>query len=110
MPTGFLLIFDNVYLKFILIQRFQKFFAYFCERHDGKHEWQPHYRVILFVPKDNLAVLDELESVLKLRWQKFVQKYYAKFVGKEIPESYLPALYEHGLIISRYPEDVKDVE
>ena len=77
-------------------------------QHDGKHGWHPHYHVILFVPKDNLKVLDELESTLKLRWQKLVQKYYAKFVGKEIPESYLPALYEHGLMISRYSEDVVD--
>ena len=75
-------------------------------RHDGKHGWHPHYHVILFVPKDNLKVLEELEPTLKLRWQKLVQKYYAKFVGKEIPESYLPALYEHGLMISRYSEDV----
>lgn len=77
-------------------------------KHDGKHGWHPHYHVILFVPKDNLKVLEELEPTLKLRWQKFVQKYYAKFIGKEIPESYLPALYEHGLMISRYSEDVKD--
>lgn len=74
--------------------------------HDGKHGWHPHYHVILFVPKDNLKVLEELEPKLKLRWQKLVQKHYAKFVGKEIPESYLPALYEHGLMISRYSEDV----
>lgn len=74
--------------------------------HDGKHGWHPHYHVILFVPKDNLKVLEELEPTLKLRWQKLVQKHYAKFIGKEIPESYLPALYEHGLMISRYSEDV----
>lgn len=75
-------------------------------QHDGKHGWHPHYHVILFVPKDNLKVLEELEPKLKLRWQKLVQKHYAKFIGKEIPESYLPALYEHGLMISRYSEDV----
>lgn len=74
--------------------------------HDGKHGWHPHYHVILFVPKDNLKVLEELEPKLKLRWQRLVRKYYAKFIGKEIPESYLPALYEHGLMISRYSEDV----
>ena len=78
------------------------------DKHDGKHGWHPHYHVILFVPKDNLEVLNELEPTLKLRWQKLVQKYYAKFIGKEIPESYLPALYEHGLMISRYSEDVKN--
>ena len=76
--------------------------------HDGKHGWHPHYHVILFVPKNNLGVLNELESTLKLRWQKLVQKYYFKFIGKEIPESYLPALYEYGLMISRYSEDVKN--
>ena len=75
-------------------------------KHDGHHGWHPHYHVILFVPKDNLKVLEELEPTLKLRWQKLVQKHYAKFIGKEIPESYLPALYEHGLMISRYSEDV----
>ena len=75
-------------------------------QHDGKHGWHPHYHVILFVPKDNLKALEELEPTLKLRWQKLVQKYYVKFIGKEIPESYLSALYEHGLMISRYSEDV----
>ena len=75
-------------------------------KHDGHHGWHPHYHVILFVPKDNLKVLEEMEPALKLRWQKLVQKHYAKFIGKEIPESYLPALYEHGLMISRYSEDV----
>ena len=75
-------------------------------KHDGHHGKHPHYHVILFVPKDNLEVLNELEPTLKLRWQKLVQKYYSKFIGKEIPESYLPALYEHGLMISRYSEDV----
>ena len=76
--------------------------------HDGHHGWHPHYHVILFVPKANLSVLDELEPKLKTRWKKLVQKHYAKIFGKEIPESYLPALYEHGLMISRYSEDVKD--
>ena len=77
-------------------------------KHDGHHGWHPHYHVILFVPKNNFDVLNKLEPTLKLRWQKLVQKYYAKFIGKEIPESYLSALYEHGLMISRYSEDVKD--
>ena len=75
---------------------------------DGIHGWHPHYHVVLFVPKDNLNILSDLESKLKARWQRLVQKYYARFVGKEIPETYLPALYEHGLMISRYSEDVKD--
>lgn len=73
-----------------------------------KDGWHPHYHVILFVPKDNLNILSDLEPKLKARWQKLVQKYYRKFVGEEIPESYLPALYEHGLMISRYSKDVKD--
>ena len=76
--------------------------------HDGHHGWHPHYHVILFVPKANLSVLDELEPKLKTRWKKLVQKHYSKVFGKEIPESYLPSLYEHGLMISRYSEDVKD--
>ena len=76
--------------------------------HDGKHGWHPHYHVILFVPKDNLKTLDELEPTLKARWQRLVKKYYHEFIGKEIPESYLPALYEHGLMISRYSDNVWD--
>ena len=76
--------------------------------HDGRHGWHPHYHVIFFVPKDNLEILNELEPTLKLRWQKLVRKYYARFVGKDVPESYLPALYKHGLMISRYSEDVRD--
>ena len=64
-------------------------------KHDGHHGWHPHYHVILFVPKANLGVLDDIESTLKARWQKLVKKHYAKVFGKEIPESYLPALYEH---------------
>ena len=73
-----------------------------------KDGWHPHYHVILFVPKDNLNVLSDLESKLKARWSRLVQKYYAQFVGEEIPESYLPALYKHGLMLSRYSKDVKD--
>ena len=76
--------------------------------HDGKHGWHPHYHVIVFVPRENLKILDELEPKLKTRWQKLVRKYYSKVMGKEIPESYLPALYEHGLMISRYSEDTRD--
>ena len=75
---------------------------------DGIHGWHPHYHVVLFVPKDNLNILSDLEPKLKARWQRLVQKYYARFVGKEIPESYLSALYKHGLMISRYSEDVRD--
>ena len=75
---------------------------------DEKNGWHPHYHIVLFVPKDNLKILSDLEPKLKARWQKLVQKHYVKFVGKEIPESYLPALYEHGLMISRYSKDVKD--
>lgn len=48
-----------------------------------------------------------LEPKLKARWQRLVQKHYAEFVGKEIPESYLPALYKHGLMISRYSKDIR---
>ena len=69
-----------------------------------KDGWHPHYHVILFVPKDNLNILSDLEPKLKARWSRLVQKYYAQFVGKEIPESYLPALYEHGLYLSRYSD------
>jgi len=77
-------------------------------KHDGKHGWHPHYHIILFVPKDNLNILSDLEPKLKARWQKLVQKYYKTFVGEEIPESYLPALYRHGLMFSRYSRDVFD--
>lgn len=73
-----------------------------------KDGWHPHYHVILFVPKDNLNILSDLEPKLKARWNRLVQKYYAQFVGEEIPESYLPALYKHGLMLSRYSKDVKD--
>lgn len=76
--------------------------------HDGKHGWHPHYHIILFVPKDNLNILSDLEPKLKARWSKLVQKYYKMFVGKEIPESYLSALYKHGLMLSRYSRDVLD--
>lgn len=38
-------------------------------------------------------------------WENLI---YAKFVGKEIPESYFPALYEYDLMLSRYLQDVKD--
>ena len=79
-----------------------------CDKHDGCHGWHPHYHIVLFVPKENLNILSDLEPKLKKRWQKLVQKHYAKFVGEEIPESYLPALYKHGLYLSRYSKDVKD--
>ena len=78
------------------------------DKHDGKHGWHPHYHIILFVPKDNLRVTSDLEPKLKARWSKLVQKYYKEFVGEEIPESYLPALYKHGLMLSRYSRDVFD--
>ena len=73
-----------------------------------KDGWHPHYHVVLFVPKDNLNTLSDLEPKLKKRWSKLVQKHYKTFVGEEVPESYLPALYEHGLYLSRYSKDVKD--
>lgn len=73
-----------------------------------KDGWYPHYHVVLFVPKDNLNTLSDLEPKLKKRWQRLVQKHYCRFVGEEVPESYLPALYKHGLYLSRYSKDVKD--
>lgn len=66
--------------------------------------WHPHFHVVLFVPKDNLNILSDLESKLKVRWSRLVQKHYRQFVGKEVPEAYLPALYEHGLYLSRYSD------
>ncbi len=77
-------------------------------KHDGKHGWHPHYHIVLFVPKDNLNILSDLEPKLKARWSKLVQKHYKTFVGEDIPESYMPALYKHGLMLSRYSRDVFD--
>ena len=68
--------------------------------------WHPHYHVVLFVPKGNLDVLTFLEPKLKTRWSRLVQKHYRAVFSEDIPESYLPALYEHGLFFSRYSDGV----
>ena len=75
---------------------------------DEKNGWHPHYHIVLFVPKDNLKILSDLESRLKERWCRLVQKYYCEFLGKDIPDYGKKALYEHGLMLSRYSKDVKD--
>ena len=69
---------------------------------DKENGWHPHYHIVLFVPKDNLRILSDLEPTLKDRWSRLVQKHYRNFVGDEVPESYLSALYERGLYLSRY--------
>lgn len=67
--------------------------------------WHPHYHVILFVPRDKLTILSAYESELKSLWVKLLQKYFFAEFGEEIPQSYLPSLYRHGLVLSRYQSD-----
>ena len=64
--------------------------------------WHPHYHVILLIPRDKLTVLSESEVEFRNVWVRLVCKYFFKEFGVEIPTSYLPSLYEHGLVFSRF--------
>ncbi len=75
---------------------------------DESFGWHPHYHVILFVPRENLNTLSDLEPKLKKRWSKSVRKYYREFVGKELPEYDVDAMYKHGLVLSRYDKDSRE--
>ena len=74
---------------------------------DAKNGWHPRYHVVLFVPKDNLKILSDLEPRLKERWCRLVQKHYCEFLDKDIPCYGKKALYEHGLMLSRYAKGPK---
>ena len=64
--------------------------------------WHPHYHVLLLIPRDKIEILSSYEEDLKIAWVELMCKYFAEEFGEEIPRSYLPALMEHGLVISRY--------
>ena len=66
--------------------------------------WHPHYHVILFVQKDKLKSISEMEPQLKKEWVSIVcQKFFAEF-GERIDPSYIPSFDVHGLYFSRYAE------
>ena len=69
---------------------------------DNNNGWHPHFHVVLFVPAKNLDKVSAMEADLKKRWVYLVSKYFKQEFDEEIPASYYDALYEHGLVFSRY--------
>ena len=66
--------------------------------------WHPHYHVILLIPRDKVEVLSACEEELKIAWVELMRKNFIDILGEDIPSSYLPALMEHGLVISRHSQ------
>lgn len=66
--------------------------------------WHPHYHVILLIPRDKVEVLSACEEELKIAWVELMRKNFIEVFGEDIPSSYLPALMEHGLVISRHAQ------
>ncbi len=73
--------------------------------------WHPHYHVILFVPKENLSLISDMEEELQEAWFEIVNHFFAKEFGEEIDPSYASAFKKHGLVFSRYSDfDMKPSE
>ena len=64
--------------------------------------WHPHYHIVMLIPRDKLDILSESESQLRKTWVSLVRKYYVKEFGEDIPQGFLSAFEEHGLVLSRY--------
>ena len=64
--------------------------------------FHPHFHVILFVPKDKLEIVSDMEAQLKKNWVEIVAAQFQKEFSEEIDPSYLSAFEAHGLHFSRY--------
>ena len=64
--------------------------------------FHPHFHVLLFVPKDKLGTVSDMEEQLKKDWVEIVAAQFKKEFGEEIDAAYMPALEAHGLHFSRY--------
>lgn len=67
--------------------------------------WHPHYHVILFVPRDKVSVVSEMEEELREAWFRSVSRYFKEAFGEEIDSSYADSFKKHGLVFSRYGYD-----
>ena len=67
--------------------------------------WHPHYHVILFIPRDKVSVVSDMEPELREAWFKAVNRYFVKEFGEEIDPSYANAFRKHGLFFSRCRDD-----
>lgn len=67
--------------------------------------WHPHYHVILFVPRDKVSVVSEMEEELREAWFLSVSRYFKEAFGEEIDSSYADSFKKHGLVFSRYGYD-----
>ena len=67
--------------------------------------WHPHYHVILFVPRDKVSVVSEMEDELREAWFRSVSRYFKEAFGEEIDSSYADSFKKHGLVFSRYGYD-----
>ena len=66
--------------------------------------WHPHYHVILFVPKDKLSLISDMEEELQEAWFEIVNHFFAEEFGEEIDPSYASSFKKHGLVFSRYSD------
>ena len=64
--------------------------------------WHPHYHVILFVPKDKVSVISDMEDELQESWFEIVNHFFKAEFGEEIDPSYSVSFKKHGLVFSRY--------
>ena len=66
--------------------------------------WHPHYHVILFVSKDKLSLISDMEEELQEAWFEIVNHFFAEEFGEEIDPSYASSFKKHGLVFSRYSD------
>lgn len=63
--------------------------------------WHPHFHVLLFVSKNNLETLSDMEAQMKKDWATIVSEKFKQEFDEEIDSSFMPAFNEHGLFLSR---------
>ena len=66
--------------------------------------WHPHFHVILFLNKEKLSIVSDMESQLRKDWVEIVSENFKKEFGEEIEKTYICTFLKHGLHLSRYDD------
>ena len=68
---------------------------------DTNNGWHPHFHALLFIPKDNLEVLSDLEDDWRAAWCDVVCRQFEKVIGTKVPDYSVRAMRKYGFWFSR---------
>ena len=75
---------------------------------ETNHGWHPHFHAILFVQKDKLKLLSDLEDEWCDAWCKIVCRQFEKVIGQKVPAHSVRAMRHHGFWFSRFVPAMED--